>query len=219
MRILLVEDNFALASLIKTQLSKFHVFDLAGSLEEARYLIDTKDYDLLLSDLSLPDGNGYELCDYLRANGIKLPILFLTAELEIKDKISCLQNGEDYLLKPFNMLELEAKISNLLEKNSKQPKPKLKSANLKLDSFAHQVYLDNKEIKLNRKEFLLLELFLKRRQQVLSKATLAEKIWQEDDVLFGNSIEMTISNLRKKLGKNAIKTVKGVGYVFDQPIH
>jgi len=214
-RILLVENNLSLATLIKTHLSKFHVFDLAKNLEQAHYFLDIKNYDLLLTDLSLPDGKSYELCDYLKENRITLPILFLTAELDIKNKVSCLQNGEDYLLKPFNMLELEAKISNLLEKNSKQPVRKLKNANLKLDHFTHQVHMDDKEIKLNRKEFLLLELFLKHRQQVLSKATLAEKIWQEEEVLFGNSIEMTISHLRKKLGKDMIKTIKGVGYTLN----
>jgi len=218
-RILLTEDNHALADLVKAHLGNFHVIDVAHNLQKTRYFLDTKDYDLLILDLVLPDGNGQEICNYLKENEISLPILFLTAELDFDKKVSCLQSGDDYLAKPFNVLELETRVKILLRKNSKGESKKLKNNDLELNQFTHQVRLKGQEIKLNRKEFLLLELFLKYNKQVLSKAILAEKVWQADDALFGNTIEMTIANLRRKLGKNIIKTIKGVGYAIEEVIH
>jgi len=214
-RILLVEDNLALSNLIQQKLGKFHVVDASYNLQMARYSLDIKSYDLLILDLFLPDGSGCELCDYLKENKIILPILFLTADVDVKQKVSCLRRGDDYLVKPFNVLELEARVQILLGKISSQEAKLLKNDNFELNQFTHQAYFNGKEMKLNRKEFLLLELFLKNRHQILSKATLAEKIWQKDDVLFGNTIETTIANLRRKSDKNLIKTVKGVGYVIN----
>lgn len=108
MRILLVEDNFILSNLIKHKLSAFHVVDASYSLRKARYFLDTRTYDFLILDLVLPDGNGYELRRYLKENKIVLPILFLTANLNFKQKIHCLSQGDDYLVKPFNILELRS---------------------------------------------------------------------------------------------------------------
>jgi DNA-binding response OmpR family regulator len=213
-RILLTEDNLTLSNLIKTRLGKFHAIDVANNLKNASYFLDTKTYDLLILDLVLPDGNGCDICVYLKENKIILPILFLTAELDLAKKVHCLQSGDDYLAKPFNILELEARIKVLLRKISNKELQKLKKSGLEIDSLSHQAYLDNKEIELNRKEFLLLELFLKYPTQIFSKALLAEKVWQEENVLFGNAIETTIANLRRKIGKNLIKTVKGVGYIL-----
>lgn len=215
MRILLVEDNSALANLIKTHLSKSHVVDIALTLEKAHYLIDIKTYDLLILDLVLPDGNGLDLCESLKENKISLPILFLTAELDFAKKVSCLQSGDDYLAKPFNILELETRANILLRKNFTKEKDSLHNGGLELDNLVHQVKLNGQEIKLNRKEFSLLELFLKHPSQILSKAVLAEKIWQEEDVLLGNTIGTTIANLRRKLGRKMIKTIKGVGYSLN----
>ncbi|HPS40690.1 MAG TPA: response regulator transcription factor [Candidatus Woesebacteria bacterium] len=215
MRILLVEDNLALSDLIKHKLCKFHIIDASYDLQMAHYFLDTKSYDLLILDLILPDGSGCELCDYLKENKIALPILFLTASVDVKQKISCLRQGDDYLVKPFNIQELEVRVKILLSKISSQEAKHLKNTNFELNQLTHQAYFNGKEMKLNRKEFLLLELFLKNGHRVLSKTTLAEKIWQKDDVVFGNTIETTIANLRRKSNKNLIKTVKGVGYVIN----
>lgn len=215
MRILIVEDNSALANLIKTHLSKFHVVDKALTLEKARYLLDIRTYDLLILDLILPDGNGLELCDFLKESKTSLPILFLTAELDFAKKVFCLQSGNDYMAKPFNISELEARVDVLLRSNSHQEAKCFENNSLKLNQSTHQVKLNGQNIELNRKEFSLLELFLKYPTQVLSKAIMAEKIWQEENVLFGNTIGTTIANLRRKLGKNKIKTIKGVGYSLN----
>ena len=115
--------------------------------------------------------------------------------------------------KPFHLLELLAKIKWHLQKNNAK-KHKLISSNLELDQFSHQAFLDGQSISLNRKEYALLEVFLSHEQQVLSKAMLAEQIWQEEEVLMSNTIASTIAHLRKKIGKNFIKTIKGVGYTI-----
>ncbi len=214
MRILLVEDNAPLADLVRTHLSKFCVVDFVSDCVQAQYFLDTKTYDLLILDLFLPDGKGHELCNYLQQNQIVLPILFLSADLNLEEKISCLRNGDDFLAKPFNISELELRVKNILHQKQKENSLKLKANNLVLNLSTHQVYLNDREIKLNRKEFLLMELLLSYQKQVFSKAVLAEKIWQDDEVLSGNSIETTITNLRRKLGRKFIKTIKGVGYAI-----
>jgi len=193
-------------------LLQFGVVDLAHDLSRAKYLLDTKDYDLLVLDLILPDGNSFNLCLFLQENEIQVPILFLSAEVEVQQKLRCLQNGDDYLAKPFNIAELQARVRNLLLRRENSSASILSVASLSLNTTTHKAYLDQKELKLNRKEFLLLELFLSQPRKIFSRAALAEKIWQEDDVLFGNSIETNIANLRRKLSKKFIKTTKGVGY-------
>lgn len=212
MRILLLEDHLPLAKLVRKNLLKFGVVDLAHDLSGARYLLDTKDYDLLVLDLILPDGNSFDLCLFLQENKIQVPILFLSAETEVQQKLRCLQNGDDYLAKPFNIAELQARVRNLLLRRENSSASILSVAGLSLNATTHKAYLDQKELQLNRKEFLLLELFLSQPRKIFSRAALAEKIWQEDDVLFGNSIETNIANLRRKLSKKFIKTTKGVGY-------
>jgi len=190
-RILLIEDNLDLASLIDACLGKFYVIDEADNLKKARYFLEIRTYDLLIADLNSTDEKDLEFCRYLKENHFYLPILFLTVELTIQQKINCLKHGADYLIEPFSILELVAKVKNLLRKNHKNKFRKLKSIDLELDQIAHKVYAGEKEIELNRKEFSLLELFMCHPRQVISKATLAEKIWQEDKVLFGNAIETT----------------------------
>lgn len=216
MRILLLEDHLALAKLVREHLLQFGAIDLAHDLVGAKYLLDSKDYDLLILDLVLPDGNSLELCSFLQENKIQVPILFLTAEVDVQQKLRCLQNGDDYLSKPFNISELEARVRNLLLKRKGAQALTLQFADLSLNSTTHQAHLGEQELKLNRKEFLLLELFMSQPKKIFSRAALAEKIWQEDEVLFGNSIETTITNLRRKLSKKFIKTIKGVGYTLEK---
>lgn len=215
MRILLLEDHLALAKLVKKNLLQFGVIDLASNLSKAKYLLDTRDYDLLILDLILPDGNSLELCPFLEENKIEVPILFLSAENEVQQKVHCLQRGDDYLDKPFHISELQARVRNLLFKKASDNSLLLSFFDLNLNPITHQAYLGKQELLLNRKEFLLLELFLSQPNKIFSRASLAEKIWQEDEVLFGNSIETTIANLRRKLNKKFIRTVKGVGYTLQ----
>lgn len=214
MRILLIEDNLDLANLIDNCLSKFYVLDEVNGFKKARYFLDTKNYDLLIADINSIDEKDLKLCHYLKEHYIFLPILFLTAELTIQQKVSCLQRGADYLIKPFSISELAAKVKNLLRKGYKNRTKKLAKINLELDQVFHKAYAGGKEVVLNRKEYALLELFLYHPKQIFSKAMLAERVWREDKVLLGNTIETTMAHLRKKIGKDFIQTIKGVGYAI-----
>lgn len=208
MRILLIEDNSALAKLINNHLSQLHAVDQANNAQTARFFLDTKNYDLLIANTDFINDENYQPDHYSH-----LSILLLTTELTIEQKIICLQRGMDYLIKPFHILELMTKVKFLFQKTHQNWK-KLANINLVLDQFTRQVFINDKEVQLNRKEYALLELFLSNSKQIFSKATLAEKIWQEDRVLMGNTIATTIAHLRKKIGKNFVKTIKGVGYTI-----
>ena len=219
----MVEDSLALSSLLSQYLAKFYVVDVALDLERAKFLIDSKDYDLFIFDLILADGSTKELCPIIQENKLETPLLFLTAETANEHKDFCLQHGSDYLAKPFTLVEFEARVKKLLARSlsSKAADSKdilsLPNAafNLQVDEFKHQVVLTDRQVFLNRKEFALLALFMRYPAKIFSKAALAERVWQEESVLFSNSIEATITHLRRKLGKNIIRAVKGVGYALQ----
>lgn len=214
MRVLLIEDNSALSRLIDIHLRRFHIVDKTSSFRKAWFFLDTKSYDLLIVDLDSTKDGGLAFCSYLKEKHFCFPVLFLTTFLTIRQRVSCLEHGTNYLLKPFNILELIAKVKNLLRKSYKNKIKQLAEIDVKIDQTAHKVYVGEKEVVLNRKEYALLELFLSHSKQVFSRAMLAEKIWQEDKILIGNTIETTLSRLRKKIGKNFIRTIKGVGYAI-----
>lgn len=212
MRILLVEDNCALNQLILTHLSKIYVVDQIDDVDKARFPLETKSYDLLIVDADTVGCKSEEFCHYLKKNYPYLLILLLTQELTIEQKVNCLQHGSDYLMKPFHALELINKTKNLLHKKYRKRRKSINSQ-FELNHLTHQAYTHGHEINLNRKEYALLELFLYHPQQILSKATLAEKIWHGDQVLMSNTIATTMAHLRKKIGKDFIQTIKGVGYM------
>lgn len=218
MRILLIEDNTALSRLIDVHLSRFHIVDKTTCFKKAEFFLNTKNYDLLIVDLDSINGGDHVFCNFLKEKHIYVSVLFLTAFLTIEQKINCLECDVNYLIKPFNILELVAKAKNLLRKNYKNKIKKLMKVDVELDRASHKVYIGAKEVALNRKEYALLELFLSHSKQVFSRAMLAEKVWREDRILIGNTIETTLSRLRKKIGKNFIKTIKGVGYKMEYEI-
>jgi len=211
-RILLIGDNCALNQLIIKYLNKTYVVDQVSDIGRVSFFLEIKNYDLLIIDAETVGFKSEQFCHYLKKNYPYLLILLLTPELSIEQKINCLQHGSDYLMKPFHALELINKTKNLLHKKYRQWQ-KIINSNFELNQITHQVYLHGNEINLNRKEYALLELFLYHPQQILSKITLAEKIWHSDQVLRGNTIATTITHLRKKIGKGFIKTIKGVGYI------
>src|SRR5688572_5012741 len=144
MRILVIEDNLALSNLLASKLRKNYIVDQAFGLAKAYYFLDTRDYDALILDLVLPDGHGLEVCQYLKQNSISLPILFLSAEADMEQKIACLEIGStDYVLKPFNFDELLSRLSLLLQKTSPSKEHSLQLGSLRLDSQKHRVFLSD----------------------------------------------------------------------------
>lgn len=215
-RILLIEDHRGLNNLISRNLSHDHVLDQAFTLEEGQFYLDTNTYDVLILDLVLPDGDGLKFAQNFDQKQRLLPILFLTAETNSEQKLQCLQFGiSDYLNKPFRIAELKARVAALIRKTSViNPRKILVSGNISLDSDTHQLVADQRNFRLNRKEFLLLKLFLENPDRVLSKELIVSRVWPDDRALFGNSLATIIASLRRKLGQHTIVTIKSQGYVL-----
>ncbi len=225
MRILVIEDEIKTVQLIKQGLEEQQCeVDVAYDGNMGFQLASRNHYNLIISDIILPGINGLELCKKLRANGISFPILLLTALGTTDDKIIGLDSGaDDYLVKPFEFKELMARIRALTRRSigSIQTANTLKISDLEMDLESKSVSRGGKEIVLTAKEFSLLEYFIRHQGRVISKAELAEKIW---DVTFDtgtNVIEVYVNFVRKKIDKDfdtkLLHTQIGMGYVLKIP--
>ena len=217
MRILLVEDDELLADGIATSLSlDGWKVDWVNNGEHALHALGAENFDLCVLDIGLPGISGFDVVSKIRQINTSLPVLMLTARDHIDDRVKGLDKGaDDYLLKPFDVSELKARIRALSRRAHKQGSDTLKVADLEVDSQAHKVTKDGEELKLSPKEFAVLNELLLHRGRVLSKDQLTELVygWSED--LDSNAIEVHVHNLRKKVGNTIVQTVRGVGYKID----
>jgi two-component system, OmpR family, response regulator QseB len=219
MRILLVEDDLRIAKPLAEDLRhQNHVVDLASDGIQGWDCALATSYDLILLDVMLPQLNGIELCKRLRAHGSKTLILMLTARDTIADRVGGLDAGaDDYLVKPFDVEELAARI-RALSRRSLETKPViLIHGQLQLDPASYQVTYAQEVLALTPKEYMLLECFLSHPTQVFTRTVLLEKLWQFDQLAGENTIKTHITNLRHKLKaaggpENFIETVYGLGY-------
>ena len=221
MRILLVEDNLRLATFVHRGLEKddFTV-DAVGTLADAQLALDTVPYDLLVLDLGLPDGDGLDLLKKLRAEGRNFPVLVLTARDGIDDRVKGLNAGaDDYLLKPFAVEELIARMRALLRRPDGALGLSLTAGNLSFDTTAREVRINGEVIKVSRKEMNVLEQLLRRAGKVVPKEVLESKLYGFDEEVTPNSLEAHISRLRKRLKETGasvtIHTLRGVGYLLS----
>lgn len=222
MRLLLVEDNQRLAETTKEGLEKesFTVdwFDTAGESEAA---IDTVSYDAIVLDLGLPDGDGLDLLKQLRNKGSSTPVLILTARDGVEDRVRGLDGGaDDYLLKPFAMEELIARIRALLRRPGGALGLTLTAGNVSFDTAAREVRVDDSAITVSRREMGVLEQLMRRNGRVVPKDVLEDKLYGFGEEVTSNSVEVHISRLRKRLAKaNAdisVHTLRGVGYLLSE---
>ncbi|EEE46923.2 Response regulator [Roseibium alexandrii DFL-11] len=220
MRLLLVEDTFDMAEAIMIRLDRSGIAcDLAKTLEEARSLLDVQRYDVIVLDLNLPDGLGTDLLKELRLKSDRTPVLVLTAEFSVDDRVSTLNSGaDDYLVKPFDHRELEARIQALYRREQGDKAEELAIGDLTFNATARVVRLKETPVNLTRREFSLLELFIRNRGKVLSKERLFEGIFsfQDTDVSM-NALELYVARLRKKLSGSSvvIETQRGLGYKLE----
>ncbi len=220
MRLLLVEDTFDMAEAIMIRLDRSGIAcDLAKTLEEARSLLDVQRYDVIVLDLNLPDGLGTDLLKELRQKSDRTPVLVLTAEFSVDDRVSTLNSGaDDYLVKPFDHRELEARIQALYRREQGDKAEELAIGDLTFNATARVVRLKEAPVNLTRREFSLLELFIRNRGKVLSKERLFEGIFsfQDTDVSM-NALELYVARLRKKLSGSSvvIETQRGLGYKLE----
>lgn len=214
MRILIIEDEKQLAANIKSYLlKKGDAVDTAANGEEGEYLAENEPYDVVILDLMLPDQDGLKICQNLRQKGAKTPILILTAKAAVEDRVAGLNAGaDDYLVKPFALVELQARLEALIRRNQSEGKTILKTNHLELDPISHTASLNQKNLSLTPKEFAILEMLLRRPGQVVTRSMIMEHVWDYNFESLSNVVDVFVNTLRKKIGQNIIKTVHGVGY-------
>ncbi len=221
MRLLVIEDERKIARIITESLKREkYAVDAAYDGEEGFNLADSQPYDLLIVDRMLPGLEGTEIVKKLRENGKNMPILFLTALSTTEDKTLGLDVGaDDYLTKPFAIDELLARVRALLRRPPIQQPDILKIDDLKIDKQQQTVTRAGKNIDLTSKEYALLEYLMQHSNQILSKETLIDHVWDFDADILPNNVEAYIKNLRQKIDKpfkkQLIKTVRGFGYRIE----
>lgn len=214
MRILLVEDDRVIAGAVREQAeSEGHSVDHAARLDAAGDALAAAHYDLILLDLMLPDGRGLPFLRSLRSKGSATPVIIMTALDQVSDRIEGLNAGaDDYLVKPFDLSELSARIGAVSRRYAGNPNPRIDLGDLSIDIAARHLTRAGKAVALTAREWVLLEAFLAKPGQLLSKGVLEERLYSFDAEVESNTIEVHISRLRKKLGADVIVTERGLGY-------
>ena len=214
MRVLLVEDDTVLGEAVRDQIAADgHSVDWATRLDAAREYLDVASYDLILLDLMLPDGRGQPFLRALRGRGDVTPVMILTAMDQISDRIDGLNAGaDDYMVKPFDLSELSARVGAVARRYAGNPNPLVTLADLEIDLAMRSVLRSGKPVPLTAREWVLLEALIQRPGQLLSKAQLEERLYSFETEIESNTIEVHVSRLRKKLGRERIETVRGMGY-------
>ncbi|SEC16375.1 two-component system, OmpR family, response regulator [Pseudomonas saponiphila] len=214
MRVLLVEDAAGLGDAVREQIADDgHAVDWVQRLEQARTSVACTPYDLILLDLMLPDGRGLEFLRQRRSAGDVTPVIILTAQDQISERIAGLNAGaDDYLVKPFDLFELSARVAAVARRYSGNPNPQIRLGELQVDLNARTVQRDGSIIDLTAREWAVFEAFVQRPSALLSKSQLEERLYAFGAEIESNTIEVYISRLRKKLGRELIETVRGMGY-------
>lgn len=219
MRIMLVEDDPILGGGIRSALERSGYIvewlrDGSGVVEA----IGSESFDLLVLDLGLPKMDGLSLLKQLRTRGEKLPVLILSARNGVPDRIAGLDHGaDDYLVKPFDLGELDARIRALLRRNAGRAEPLIRYGELELDPAARAVTFKGESVALPAKEFALLELLLDNAGRVMTREQIEERLYGWRLTVESNTTEVHIHYLRKKFGRDFIVTVRGAGYMVPKP--
>ena len=218
MRVLIVEDELRMASLVRRGLVKEGLAaDIAATGEDALWMAGAHDYDAILLDVMLPGIDGFETCRRLRSNDIWAPVLMLTAQDSVDDRVAGLDTGaDDYLVKPFAFAELLARLRALVRRGDSERPSVLEAGNLVLDPATREVRRGSSEIHLSSKEFALLETFMRRPGEVLSRYDLLEHAWDFAYENRSNIVDVYVRRLRRKIdepfGTQSLQTVRGAGY-------
>lgn len=214
MRILVVEDDSILADGLRAGLSLTGAtVDVVETCEDADHALSASRYSAVVLDIMLPDGSGLDLLRRLRSRRDATPVLLLTARDSVGDKVSGLDSGaDDYLAKPFDLDELAARLRAIVRREGGRAAPAMTHGAIVLSPADFSVTVAGEPIYLSRREFAILAALMERPEQVRSRAELEERLygWQED--VESNAVEVHIHNLRNKIGKDAIQTLRGVGY-------
>jgi len=219
MRFLLIEDNVQLAGAIVERLSlDGHVVDLAPCLADARAHCATAEYDLILLDIMLPDGDGRTFLAEHRGRENATPVIVLTARSEVSDRVGVLDLGaDDYIVKPFDFSEFEARCRAVLRRKGGASGNRISRGDLKFDTLAGTLQVAGEQIQLRNRELRLFEIFINAPGQIFSKSKLVDRLFSYDEDVSENAIEVYVGRLRKHLSASAanIVTVRGLGYKLE----
>ncbi len=218
MRLLLVEDDELLGDAIKTGLMQFgYVVDWLKDGATASNAFPQESFELIILDLGLPKLSGMKLLQHLRSSGIETPVIILTARESIEDRVAGLDAGaDDYMVKPFDLTELNARIKALIRRSQGRADTIVHYRNISLDHGAHTVLLDGEPVNVPRREFALLQKLLENAGKVITRDQLMQSIYGWDEDVDSNVLEVHIHNLRKKLDAHYIRTIRGIGYMVEK---
>lgn len=224
MKLLLIEDDQALVRLLRRGLRQLYRVVAVGTAAEGIKEAEYNDYDLIILDLHLPDGNGRQVCERLRVGKIIAPILILTGEDEAASKVELLDAGaEDYLTKPFNLEELKARLRVLTRRQQPVSRTSLlKVGDLTMDTANRIVARAGQTIKLSRKDYDLLEYLMRHAGMVVTRTMILDHVWESNEDLWTNTVDVHIKYLRDRIDRpfnpRLLKTVYGVGYKLERPL-
>jgi DNA-binding response OmpR family regulator len=222
MRILLVEDDADIARFIRKGLTEqSYAVDVVTTGEEALYQASISVYDGIILDVIIPAPDGMEVCRRLRAEGLNIPILMLTARDLVSDRITGLDAGaDDYLVKPFEFGELLARVRAMLRRTGVAHKAVLTVGGLEIDTRSHRVKIDGNTVSLTTKEYALLEYMARNAGQIVGREEIADHVWNQDFDPFSNLIEVYVNRLRRNIekvsSKKLIHTIRGAGYMLEE---
>ncbi|HEU4564614.1 MAG TPA: response regulator transcription factor [Gemmatimonadaceae bacterium] len=220
MRVLVVEDDPRLAELVaRTLRDNAYAVDVVSDGESAIVEASVTPYDAIVLDVMLPGKSGMEVCRTLRARAIRTPVLMLTARDAVQDRVAGLDSGaDDYLVKPFELAELLARLRALLRRAPELLPARLSVADLEVDTHMHQARRGGRDIPLTTKEYAMLEHLARNAGRVVGRAELCEHVWDANHDPFSNAIEVYINRLRKKIDQGSavplIHTRRGAGYLL-----
>jgi len=214
MRVLLIEDDRVLGDAVRDHVASLgYGVDWMKTLDAARQAIATVAYELVLLDLHLPDGRGLDLLRELRRQGSVVPIIILTAQDQIASRIEGLNSGaDDYLVKPFDLTELSARVAAVARRYGGNPNPLLQLGDVDIDLARRFILVGGKPVDLTAREWAVLERLLRHPNAMVAKSAIEDSLYEFGAEIESNAVEVYVSRLRKKLGRDAIRTVRGAGY-------
>jgi DNA-binding response OmpR family regulator len=217
MKILIVEDDENILSFLKRGFEEDgYIIDSAEDGLDGEYLATSNHYDIIILDWMLPNKNGMEILQSVRDKAISTPIIMLTAKDAIDDKVMGLTKGaDDYMSKPFSFKELQARAQALYRRTISQGSNTIKIKDITIDIDAKQVKQNDQNLTLTQKEYELLLFLSKNKNKIVSNSMIEEQLWNNEEYINSNVIQVTIYNLRKKLGKEFIKSTRGLGYKVE----
>lgn len=221
MRILIVDDDLDLCETLKQKLSKTLAVDVANTAEDGLYFTQLNDYQVLILDITLPDMDGVELCRTLRSGGVTRPILMLTGQADVNYKVRAMETGaDDYLTKPFDFSELLARVKALDRRiNNNSPTPILNYGEIDVNTSKRLVFVSSAPLNLSRREYDLFECLFKNRGKVLNRDFISQYVWENNLDVDLKVISVHVASIKRKLQKLAkkdyIKSVYGIGYIFE----